>query len=539
MKIDKIVEPIESESGMRKMVMSTAGDGYLIGLDFGSESARGVLLEAESGRVVGSLTHDYRHGVMSASLPGGEALTRGWALQVATDYTEAAEVILAGLGRGRRVLGIGLGFTASSPLPCKADGTPLSTILPRNPHAYVKLWKHQAAQPWANRINARGGDYLANCGGKLSGEWLLAKAAQIADESPEVWNETERFIEAGDWLVWQLTGHEARSESFATYKAHFSRERGYPQDVVAGLAERLADPLPVGSSAGLLRPVWCAKTGILGEPAVAVAIIDSHVAMPALGVVDSGSLMGALGTSAVFLLLDKTARPLPQGIEGTAYSAAIPDAWCYEAGQASFGDLLAWFINAFPRSGNVTDDFAYYDRAAALRSPGAGNLLALDWWNGCRVPFGDSTLSGLLVGMNMRTTAVDIYRALMESICFGARTIVDLLASSGSPIERVVLTGGLAQKNDVLMQMLADILGCALEIPRLTHPTAIGAAIHGAVAAGVVSDYSDGAGRFGATDYRIVEPTTGVFPIYDERYRRYREMSDNSSVRNVMHALNK
>ena len=261
--------------------------------------------------------------------------------------------------------------------------------------------------------------------------------------------------------------------------------------------------------------------------------------MPALGVVDGGSLMGALGTSAVFLLLDKTARPLPKGIEGTAYSAAIPDAWCYEAGQASFGDLLAWFINAFPRSGNVKDDFAYYDRAAALRSLGAGHVLALDWWNGCRVPFGDSTLSGLLVGMNMRTTAVDIYRALMESICFGARTIVDLLASSGSPIERVVLTGGLAQKNDVLMQMLADILGCSLEIPRLTHPTAIGAAIHGAVAAGIVANYSDGAGRFGATDYRVVEPTTGVFPIYDERYRRYREMSDNRSVRDVMHALGK
>ena len=519
--------------------MSTTSGGYLIGLDFGSESARGVLLDTESGRVVASLTHEYRHGVMSASLPGGEGLERGWALQVATDYTEAAEVILGGLGRERHVLGIGVGFTASSPLPCKADGTPLSAILPQNPHAYVKLWKHQAAQPWANRINARGGDYLVNCGGKLSGEWLLAKAAQIADQAPEVWHDTERFIEAGDWLVWQLTGNEARSESFATYKAHYSREHGYPQNVVPGLAERLADPLPVGSSAGLLSPAWCEKTGILGQPDVAVAIIDSHVAMPALGVVDSGSLMGALGTSAVFLLLDKTARPLPKGIEGTAFSAAIPGAWCYEAGQASFGDLLAWFVNAFPRSGNAKDDFAYYDKAATLISPGAGHLLALDWWNGCRVPFGDSTLSGLLLGMSMRSTAVDIYRALMESICFGARTIVDLLASSGSSIERVVLTGGLAQKNNVLMQMLANILGCELQIPRLTHPTAIGAAIHGAVAAGVVRDYAEGARRFGALDYRIVEPTTGVFPIYDEQYRRYREMALNPNVRNVMHALNK
>lgn len=519
--------------------MSAKSGAYLIGLDFGSESARGVLLDADSGQVVSSLTHEYRHGVLSASLPGGEALERGWALQVATDYTEAAELILGGLGRQRTVLGIGLGFTASSPLPCRADGTPLSSITPRNPHAYVKLWKHQAAQPWANRINARGGDFLANCGGKLSGEWLLAKAAQIADESPEIWNDTARFIEAGDWLVWQLTGNEARSESFATYKAHYRRERGYPEDVVPGLLERLSDPLPVGSSAGPLSPEWCAKTGILGAPDVAVAIIDSHVAMPALGVVDSGSLMGALGTSAVFLLLDTVGRPLPKGIEGTAWSAAIPGAWCYEAGQASFGDLLAWFVNAFPRTGNQKEDLAYYDKAAALRSPGSGHLLALDWWNGCRVPFGDSALSGLLVGMNMRTTAVDIYRTLMKSICFGARTIVDLLASSGSAIERVVLTGGLAQKNTILMQMLADILGCELQIPQLTHPTAIGAAIHGAVAAGVVADYAEGAQRFGAADYRIVEPTTGVFPIYDEQYRRYREMSDLASVRNLMHSLNK
>ena len=519
--------------------MNATSGTYLIGLDYGSESARGVLVDAESGRVVSSLTHEYRHGVMSASLPGGEALGRGWALQVATDYTEAAEVILGGLGRERTILGIGLGFTASSPLPCKADGTPLSAILPRNPHAYVKLWKHQAAQPWANRINARGGDYLANCGGKLSGEWMLAKAAQIADESAEVWNETERFIEAGDWLIWQLTGNEARSESFATYKAHYRREHGYPRDIVPGLHERLSDPLPIGTAAGPLSPAWLEKTGMLGQPAVAVAIIDSHVAMPALGVVDSGSLMGALGTSAVFLLLDKTARPLPKGIEGTAYSAAIPGAWCYEAGQASFGDLLAWFVSTFPRSGHAKDDFAYYDRAAALMSPGSGHLLALDWWNGCRVPFGDSALSGLLVGLNMRSTAVDIYRALMEAICYGARTIVDLLASSGSSIERVVLTGGLAQKNGLLMQMLADILGCELQIPRLTHPTAIGAAIHGAVAAGVVPDYSEGARRFGATDFRIVEPTTGVFPIYDEQYRRYCEMSANTGVRNAMHTLNK
>lgn len=510
---------------------------YLIGLDFGSESARGVLVDTQSGQVIESLTHAYRHGVMTAVLPSGQLLPRGWALQHAPDYTEVAAIILDGLGRGREILGIGIGFTASSPLPCLADGTPLSTYLPDEHHAFVKLWKHQSAQPWADRINASGGAFLDHCGGRLSGEWLLAKAAQIADEAPSLWTASERFIEAGDWLVWQLTSNEARSESFAAYKAHYRKDHGYPQGIVPGLRERLRDPLPIGTSAGELSAEWRQKTGILGQPAVAVAIIDSHVAMPALGVVDSGSLMGALGTSAVFLLLDKLTRPLPKGIEGKAFGAAIPGAWCYEAGQAGFGDLLAWFVGAFPRSGKVEDDFVYYNQAASQLAPGGGHLLALDWWNGCRVPFGDSALSGLLVGMNLRTTAVDIYRALLESLCFGARTIVDLLASSGSSIDRVVLTGGLTQKNDVLMQMLADILGRELYIPQLTHPTAIGAAIHGAVAAGVVANYAEGARRFGASQFRHFQPDAETSPRYDDAYRRYGELSRNSGVRALMHKL--
>ena len=512
-------------------------DGYLIGLDFGSESARGVLIDAHSGEVLDSLTQAYAHSVMSACLPGGQRLPKGWALQCAPDYTQAAAVILDGLGRGRKILSIGVGFTASSPLPCTADGTPLSTLFPDRPHAYVKLWKHQSAQPWADRINALGGDYLRNCGGRLSGEWLLAKAAQLADEAPDLWQAAARFIEAGDWLVWQLTGQEARSQSFATYKAHYRPSHGYPSDVVPGLLEKLSEPLPIGTRAGHLAGPWAARTGILGDPAIAVAVIDSHVAMPSLGVVDGGTLMGALGTSAVFLLLDNTARPLPEGIEGMAHGAAIPGAWCYEAGQACFGDLLAWFVNAFPRSPNSEENFAYYNLEASRLAPGKSKLLALDWWNGCRVPFADSSLSGMLVGLNMRSTAVDIYRALLEALCFGARTIVERMAGSGAPIDRMVLTGGLSQKNDFLMQLMADILGRELNVPQLAHPTAVGAAIHGAVAAGLVADYAQGAQRFGARTFRSFVPDRAAYALHDARYRCYRELSDNRSIREVMHTL--
>ena len=197
--------------------------GYLIGLDYGTESARGILLDSCSGAIEGSHTHVYRHGVMNRVLPDGTRLPPAWALQVASDYTEAAAEILAALGRGKQIDGIGLGFTASTPLPARADGTPLSTLYPSEPHAYVKLWKHQSAQPWADRINARGGEFLRNFGGKVSGEWLLAKAAQLAEEAPALWNAADRFIEAGDWLVWQLTGQENRSLGSPRTKRSISR----------------------------------------------------------------------------------------------------------------------------------------------------------------------------------------------------------------------------------------------------------------------------------------------------------------------------
>ena len=197
------------EQGCRSVpdVLGRTGldDAILIGLDFGTETARGVAIEAATGRQVAHHTHPYRHGVMAATLPNGRVLPPAFALQDAADYVEAAEAILRAVGRDRTVAAIGIDFTASSPLPARADGTPLSAFHPDEPHAYVKLWKHAAAQPQAEAINARGGAFLANFGGKLSGEWLLAKAAELEAAAPNLWAEADRFIEAGDWLVWQLT----------------------------------------------------------------------------------------------------------------------------------------------------------------------------------------------------------------------------------------------------------------------------------------------------------------------------------------------
>jgi L-ribulokinase len=519
-------------------ILKKTVSNYLIGLDYGTESARGILLNARSGAIEGSHTHAYRHGVMTGALPEGIGLPPGWALQVATDYTEAAAEILGALGRNKQIDGIGLGFTASTPLPTRADGVPLSMLYPSEPHAYVKLWKHQSAQPWADRINARGGEFLRNFGGKVSGEWLLAKAAQLAEEAPGIWSAADRFIEAGDWLVWQLTGQENRSLGFAAYKAQYQPGVGYPRDIVPGLIEKLSEPKPVGTAAGSLTAEWRKQTGIQGKATVAIAVIDSHVVMPAAGAVQTGTLVGALGTSAVFLLLDDQPRPLPPGIEGVARDGVLPGFWCYEAGQAAFGDTLAWFVRTFPRAERVEENFASYNAAAAGLRPGENHLVALDWWNGNRVPLADSSLSGLLLGMNLRTTGPDIYRALLESLCFGSRSIINHLVAGGAPIQRVILTSGLSQSNPLLMQLMADILGRDIEVPQLAHATAVSAAIHGAVAAGVVADYVEGSRRWSAKELLQYRPSPESIEPYQRLFDQYCKLSQNAVVRTSMQELN-
>lgn len=509
---------------------------YIIGLDYGSESARGVLMDTTTGEQLESHEHPYRHGIMTRALPDGTALPHGFALQNAGDYTEAADNILWRLGRGRVIDGIGLGFTASSPLPCRLDGTALSELQPDNPHAYVKLWKHNA-QAHANRINAGDTSFLANFGGRVSGEWLLAKAGQIVAEAPDTWAETGRFIEGGDWLVWQLTGNEARGLGFAAYKAQFSAEAGYPEHVVQGLASRLTAPFRVGSKAGELSASWRQRTGITGQAAVAVAVIDSHVVLPAIHAVKPGCFVGALGTSAAYLYLASQYRPLPSGIEGVAFDGSMRDLWCYEAGQASFGDTLSWFARTFPRGASLSESFEAYNREAAALAPVAGRLLALDWWGGNRVPFADGNLSGLLMGVTRETTAGEIYLALIEALCFGARTVLDRFRDSGFNPEQVLMSSGLARTNPLIIQIMADVLNHPIDVPDIENATAVGAAIHGAVAGGVVGDYVDGAKRFGSRRVSRVEPRASHFSAYQKAYEIYHNVSMAAPLHGAMHGL--
>ena len=514
---------------------------FLVGLDFGTESARGVLIDAE-GVEVAHHVHPYRHGVITGRLPDGTPLPVGYALQDAADYVEAAVDILSTVARGKEVAGIGLDFTASSPLPATADGRALSALYPSRPHTYVKLWKHAAAQPYADAINAgvreKGERWLDHCGGRLSGEWAMAKAAQVEREDPATWGETARWIEGGDWLVWQLTGVEARSKDFASYKMHYNHSTGYPP-MSPGLKDRSggaeAGPFTVGHAAGRLAPQWAERTGVRGSPAVAVAVIDSHVVLPSVGGTTPGTLVGALGTSAVFLLVDDVERPL-NGLESMARDAALPGLWCWEAGQAGFGDMLSWFVRTFPRSDDPSINFKLYNDEAASLQPGSNHLVALDWWSGNRVPHGDSSLSGVLAGLTMGTTAAGIYRALVESVCYGARFILERCGDGR--VKRVVLTSGLAMRNPLLVQIMADVMGREVQVPDVANPTARGAAIHGAVAAGVVSSFQAGADKYGATTGKVYRPDAQRSKVYDELYNAYRLLGEKDT-REALHVIRK
>jgi L-ribulokinase len=266
-------------------------------------------------------------------------------------------------------------------------------------------------------------------------------------------------------------------------------------------------------------------------------VIDSHVLLPAIGAVEAGVLAGAVGTSAAFMLLDDTPRAFPEGVEGVAKDAALPGLWCYEAGQAGFGDVLAWLAAIAPMNASADANFAAYNLAAAKLRAGQTGLLALDWWNGCRVPYSDPGLSGAIVGLRLRTTAVEIYRALLESLCYGSRTIVERMQASGAPVSRIVIASGLSQNNPLLMQIMANVLGKPVDVPDLAHATAIGAAIHGAVAGGVVKDFADGAARFGARHFVTYEPEPGAVRTYEELYPHYRGLCDDRRLHETMHRL--
>jgi L-ribulokinase len=533
---------------------------YTIGVDFGTESGRAVLVDVADGRELGTEVYKYANGVIDERLPasdGDVVLGPDWALQDPTDYLEtfkrAVPAVVARAGiKPEQVIGIGIDFTACTMLPTTADGTPLCFLdgFRRKPHAWVKLWKHHAAQPEAddiNRVAAEMGEtWLARYGGKISSEWFFPKALQILREAPEIYRAADRLIEAADWVVWRLTGVETRNNCTAGYKAIWSADEGFPsRDFFSALDPEFADVVDqkmsraiarLGETAGRLTAEAAEWTGLPQGIAIAVANVDAHVSAPAAGVTEPGTLVAIMGTSTCDIILADNA-PLVPGACGVVADGVIPGYFGYEAGQSAVGDIFAWFIeHAVPplyhekaRARGVTVHEILEAEAAALRV-GESGLLALDWWNGNRSVLVDADLTGLMIGMTLATTPPEMYRALIESTAYGMRTIIDAFEAGGIEVRSVVTCGGLPDKNRLLMQIYADVTGRTLRVAASAQTPALGAAMFGAVAAGEAAGgcatIKDAAARMAHLRDIVYEPIEANRRVYEVLYREYTRLHD-------------
>jgi len=534
-----------------------------IGVDFGTESARAVLVDVSNGRELASSVHRYESGVIDDHLPGdGTRLPLDWALQDPADYvsalgTTARAVMDEGGLDSSQVIGVGIDFTSCTMLPALDDGTPLcqQPEMRAEPHAWVKLWKHHAAQREADLINEtarkQGNSWLRRYGGKTSSEWFFAKSLQILDEAPEIYRRADRLIEAADWSVWQLTGVETRNSCTAGYKALWSKKSGFPDqeffgDLAPGFAgvvdEKMSRQIsPLGGRAGEVTTGAATWTGLQPGTPVAVANVDAHVSVPAVKVVAPGSLVAVMGTSTCHMALGSTEREI-SGFCGVVEDGIIPGFFGYEAGQAAVGDMFAWFTAlltnpALAGGATVTDPMSVHrvleNEASRLR-PGESGLVALDWWNGNRSVLVDADLTGLLLGATLATNPADIYRALLESTAFGTRVIVEALEQAGIPVNEVVACGGLPFQNRLLMQLTADITRRPVRVASSRQAPALGSAMFAAVAAG-----PDGGGYESIVEAseRMTRPSLEEFlpdeadaGVYDHLFEVYRELHDSLAV---------
>lgn len=530
---------------------------YAIGIDFGTLSGRALVVDVTTGEELSTAVYDYPHGVMDEKLPSGKKLGLDWALQQPQDYLDAMyhtipKVIEESKISAKDVIGIGVDFTACTILPAKKDGTPLCFLdeYKDEPHAYVKLWKHHAAQKHANMLNEiaekRGETWLQNYGGKISSEWAIPKMWQVLEEAPEIYEAADTFIEAADWLVWQLTGSENRNSCTAGYKELWNKRKGYPSnDFFKALDPRLEnivdeklsrDISPMGGKAGELTAEMAEKLGLEAGTAVAVAIIDAHVFVPAVGIDDAGKMLAIMGTSTCHMMLDNREIQVP-GISGVVEDGILPGFFGYEAGQACVGDHFQWFVeNCVPaeyieqaKAENKNIHLFLREKVEGQK-PGESGLLALDWWNGVRSTLVDGDLTGMILGMTLQTKPEEIYRALIEATAYGTRIIIETFREHGVAVNEFYAAGGIAKKDPMTMQIYADIINMPIKIAGSDQGGALGSAIFGAVAAGSekggYDNVFDAAKVMGKLLDVVYYPKAENAAAYDRLYAEYKTLYD-------------
>jgi L-ribulokinase len=533
--------------------MTDESRALVVGVDFGTLSGRAVVVRVRDGAELGSAVHAYAHGVLDRHLPDrpDRALPPDWALQAPGDYIEvlktAVPAALEAAGADPAdVIGVATDFTACTVLPTTSSGTPLSDLpeFVDRPHAYVKLWKHHAAQPQADRVTElaakRGEPWLRRFGGLISSEWEIAKALQVLEEDPGVWEATRHWVEAADWIVWQMTGVYVRNACTAGYKGQFV-DGAYPSssyfaDLNPAFADfattRLDTPIgQLGAAAGTLTDQAAEWMGLHTGVVVAVGNVDAHVSAPPAQAVVPGRMVAIMGTSTCHVMSSDVLREVP-GMCGVVEGGIVPGLWGYEAGQSGVGDIFGWFVdNCVPASyrdlaaEKGLDIHDLLTELAAAQPVGAHGLIALDWHSGNRSPLVDHELSGVFIGQTLATTPEDGYRALIEATAFGTRLIIETFRNSGVPVEELIVTGGL-QKNPLVMQIYADVTRMPLHVLDSDQGPALGSALHAAVAAGAYPDIRAAAAAMGRVIRDGWVPDEAAAERYDALYAEYVTLVD-------------
>jgi L-ribulokinase len=514
---------------------------YAIGVDFGTESGRAVLLDLDSGEVAAASVVRYPSAVIDQKLPStGERLPHDYALQDPDDWVTVLTRGIPGVMKesgvdAEQVVGLGIDFTSCTVLPTTGDGTPLCTLdqWRERKQAWPKLWKHHAAQPVADRLNEvaleRGEAFLERYGGRISSEWYFPKLIEVWLEDREVYDACDAYIEATDWIIWWLTGSQVRQTATAGFKAMWSPDEGLPPTEYFTAAypgfdkpgEKLGDSfVPLGSKAGTLRPEIARKLKLSESTAVAVGNVDAWVSVPGVGVVDPGTYVIVIGTSICDMIVHPEETRLP-GITGVVKDGILPGLYGYEAGQAAVGDMLAWFVEKLAQD---PDSYGALEKGAAEFGPGETGLLALDWWNGNRTILADADLTGAIFGLTLQTTREQIYRALLEAIAFGSRRIMDNFEEHGLVLSEIVACGGIAERSPLMMQLLADTSGRRVHVPEVAEIPARGAALFGAVAAGAFDDIRSAIEATRPKHVRTYEPDLEAKLTYDRVYEVYRTL---------------
>jgi len=534
---------------------------YTIGLDYGTNSVRAIVVNVANGREVATAVWTYEHGEQGVILSRDPNLAR----QHPADYLKGADMtIRQALAEARRavknfnpadVIGMGVDTTGSTPLPVDAEGNALamtSKALAKDPAAMAWLWKDHTGVAEAAEITALAGrlrpQYLAKCGGTYSSEWFFSKILHCLRTSPKVFKAAHSWVEIADWIPAMLTGTQGPETlkvgiCAAGHKAMYNDDwGGYPDkrflsklDPALGeLRGRLqAQAHGIDEAAGGLTRAWAKRVELREGIPVAVGAFDAHLGAVGAGV-KAGTLVKIIGTSTCDIMIhtgrnQKALKDIP-GLCGIVPGSVLPNTIGLEAGQSAVGDIFNWFVNIIQPGGAEAGSHEALTALAAKIKPGESGLLALDWNNGNRTILVDQRLTGLLLGQTLYTAPAEIYRTLVEATAFGALTIINRLEEYGVKVREVVNCGGIAEKNPMVMQIYADVTGRPMKISRSAQTCALGSAIAGAVVAGKkaggYTSYPPALKAMTGLKRKVFTPNAKAHAVYKELYVLYRRVHD-------------